>query len=569
MSPNLSQAVSAPSTSIPTDDPYNPSKTGSGANIYQKEFGNIQTQDKFQCINAHVALAMGQATSTHFRGTDKSYRHVTTVDMLSDDIFLEMFGFILSLPDLQWKWRILLHVCRRWRQIIFSSPLRLDLQLLGTFGTPVRKYLGCWPAFLLAIDYSLARNKSLYGDITPNDVDNILAALERHDRVRHINHSVSSSLMADLFAVMEEPFPALTHLLLSCTDPDKVQVLEDEDEDEDGDGDGLVIPSNFLGGSGSRLHEISFFNIPFPTIPAILSSASDLVKLQLENVPRTPFPSPEAMVHCVAVLTRLEDISIEFQSALSTRHRKHLRPSPETWVVLPALASILYKGDNAYLEEFVARINTSLLNSIDITYSDEDFNYRVTELIKLIERSNLQLSRFRFVEIFFEPRKTTFFLRPQTNPNERVIAIQISSWGGVRSQVADMTEMLSQVSQVSSMISDVVRLDIEASSPWEMDEDFMDREIMESMDGAGVGWLELFHPFIAIKTLLISSQFTENVARAFEELTAETITQVLPTLELLRLEGNMFMPVKEIVEGLHNTFQASGRPLKVVGVEMR
>ena len=561
MSPNLSQAISAPSTSIPTDDSYNALKTGSGDNIYQKEFGNIQMQGKFQCINAHVAVANEHSLSR----PDKSYRHVTTVDMLSDDILLEMFGFILSLPDFQWKWRRLLHVCRRWRQIIFSSPLHLDLQLLCTFGTPVRKCLGYWPAFPLVIDYSRSRNKSFDRGIALKDMDDIFAALEQCDRVRHINLSVSSSLMAYLFAVMEEPFPALTHLLLSCTDPDKVRVLEDEDENEDG----LVIPSKFLGGSATRLHEISLFNIPFPTIPAILSSASGLVKLQLENVPRTPFPSPEAMVSCLAVLTKLEDISIEFQSALSTRHRNHLRPSPETWAVLPALASILYKGDNAYLEDFVARINTPLLNSIDITYSDEDFDYRVTELIKLIERSNLQLSRFGFVEIFFEPRKTTFFLRPQTNPNERVIAIQISSWGGVRSQVADMTEMLSQVSQVSSMISDVVRLDIEASSPWEMDEDFMDREIMESMDGAGVGWLELFHPFIAIKTLRISSQFTENVARAFEELTAETITQVLPTLELLRLEGNMFMPVKEIVEGLHNTFQASGRPLKVVGVEMR
>ena len=278
MSPNLSQAISAPSTSIPTDDSYNALKTGSGDNIYQKEFGNIQMQGKFQCINAHVAVANEHSLSR----PDKSYRHVTAVDMLSDDILLEMFGFILSPPDFQWKWRRLLHVCRRWRQIIFSSPLHLDLQLLCTFGTPVRKCLGYWPAFPLVIDYSRSRNKSFDRGIALRDMDDIFAALEQCDRVRHINLSVSSSLMAYLFAVMEEPFPALTHLLLSCTDPDKVRVLEDEDENEDG----LVIPSKFLGGSATRLHEISLFNIPFPTIPAILSSASGLVKLQLQNVPR-------------------------------------------------------------------------------------------------------------------------------------------------------------------------------------------------------------------------------------------------------------------------------------------
>ena len=485
--------------------------------------------------------------------------------MLSDDILLGIFGFVLKLPHFQWTWYKLVRVCRRWRQIIFSSPLRLDLQLLCTFETPVRKCLGYWPAFPLVVDYSFLRNKSLDGSITPEDLDNILAALEQRDRVRHIDLSVSGSLMAYLFAVMEEPFPALNHLLLSCTDRDKDQVFEDEDEDEGEDR--LVIPSKFLGGSAPRLREISLFNIPFPTIPPILSSASDLVKLQLEDIPRTPFPSPEAMVACLAVLTRLEDISIEFQSELSTRRRNHLRPSPETWVVLPAVASISYTGDNAYLEDFVARINTPLLNLIDIKYSDEDFDYQVTELIKLIERSNLQPSRFGFVEIFFEPRKTTFLLRPPNNPNEFAIAIQISSWGGVRSQAVDMTQMLSQVSQVSAMISDVVRLDIEAASPWETDEECMDHEIMESMDDSGVKWLELFHPFNAIKTLYISSQLTEGVARAFGELTVETIAQVLPALELLHLEGHPFMPLRQIAEGLRNTFRASGRPLKVVGVE--
>ena len=352
----------------------------------------------------------------------------------------------------------------------------------------------------------------------------------------------------------------MAHLLLSCTDEDEVQV-EDEDEDEDR----LIIPSTFLGGSAPRLHEISFINIPFPTIPPILSSASDLVKLQLEDVPRTPFPSPEAMVACLAALTRLEGISIEFQSELSIRHRNHLRPSLETWVVLPAVAFISYTGDNAYLEDFVARINTPLINSIDIKYSDEDFDYQVTELIKLIERSNPQPSRCGFARIFFKPRKTTFSLCPQTKPNERAISIQISTGGGVRSQVDDMTQMLSQVTLVSAMISDVVRLDIEAASPWEMDEDYMDREIMESMDNAGVGWLELFHPFIAIKTLCIPSRFAESVARDFKESTV----QVLPALELLHLEGHPFMPVGQIAEELHNTFRASGRPIEVVGVERR
>jgi hypothetical protein len=113
--------------------------------------------------------------------------------------------------------------------------------------------------------------------------------------------------MEKLFAVMEEPFLALTHLLLSSKDG-----WEDPDEDRP------AIPSKFLGGSAPLLHEISFFSIPFPTILAFLSSASDLVTLQLENVSPTSFPSPEVLVACLAALTKLEDISIEFHSNLLT-----------------------------------------------------------------------------------------------------------------------------------------------------------------------------------------------------------------------------------------------------------
>jgi hypothetical protein len=502
-----------------------------------------------------VELATGQATSTHFRGTGKSYGHVTTIDILTDDILLEIFGFILRLSGHHyfgsyplWKWHRLVHVCQRWRQIIFSSPLRLDLQLLCTYGTPVWKRLGCWPAFPLAIDYGHIWNE----DITPLDEFNIFAALKQRHRVRHIYLNVSNLLMAKLFVAMEEPFSALTHLLLSSKDKKYL------DEDEDG----LNIPSKFLGGSAPLLHEISFYGIPFPTIPGFLSSASDLVKLQLENVPPTPFPSPEALVACLAALTRLEYIAIEFQSDLSTTRSNQIRHPPETTVVLPALASFSYEGDNAYLDDFVARINTPRLNSIDIKYTEEVLNPQVTELSKLIERSNFQLSQLGLASIFFETRKTTFLLRPQTNPNEFIIAIRIASWGAVRAQVADMTLMLSQV---STIISHVVRLDIGSESPRELDEVFMDHDMMESEFMDRVGWLELFHPFIAVKTLRISDEFVKSIANEFEERTVETVYQVLPALKSLYLESEPFM--RNIAKGLYNTFKASGRPLTVVGVE--
>lgn len=62
-------------------------------------------------------------------------------------------------------------VCQRWRQIVFTSPLRLSLQILCTDGTPLRN-LGVWSAIPFIVAY--------YRRI---DEVNIIAALELPNRV--------------------------------------------------------------------------------------------------------------------------------------------------------------------------------------------------------------------------------------------------------------------------------------------------------------------------------------------------------------------------------------------------
>ena len=66
--------------------------------------------------------------------------------MLPDEVLLEIFDFYRKIPVYYsirpvWTWHLLVHVCRRWRQIIFESPHRLDLQILCTEKTPVRQNL--------------------------------------------------------------------------------------------------------------------------------------------------------------------------------------------------------------------------------------------------------------------------------------------------------------------------------------------------------------------------------------------------------------------------------------------
>ncbi|KAI0295429.1 hypothetical protein B0F90DRAFT_1750905, partial [Multifurca ochricompacta] len=67
------------------------------------------------------------------------------MDTLSDDSLLEIFDFcrqILIMPwQPYWDWHTMVHVCRRWRQLIFASPRRLELQLVCKSRTPVKRIL--------------------------------------------------------------------------------------------------------------------------------------------------------------------------------------------------------------------------------------------------------------------------------------------------------------------------------------------------------------------------------------------------------------------------------------------
>ncbi len=71
-------------------------------------------------------------------------------------------------------------------------------------------------------------------------------------------------------------------------------------------GNALVLPTEFLGGSAPCLRTIRLYGIPYPALPSLLLSASNLVELRLHEIPPTGYISPESMVVGLAALPRLE-----------------------------------------------------------------------------------------------------------------------------------------------------------------------------------------------------------------------------------------------------------------------
>ena len=453
--------------------------------------------------------------------------------MLPNNVLLEIFNFYLNdhlqVINSQW-WILLVHVCQIWRQVIFDSPHRLNLQIHCTHGTPVKEHLGIWPAFPIVIDYY--RTKPRFRD----DV-NVTAALEHPNRVcffkLHMHYRLGRDL-ANITTAMQRPFPVLTYLELSTR------------------GDNIpVLPTEFLGGSAPRLQEITLSGIPYPALPALLLSATDLVKLDLFDIPTTGYIPPEAMVASLATLPKLETFIMGFRLATSRPDQMH--PPPLTRTVLPALTYFRFKGASEYLEDLVSRLDGPRLNQIVTTYLNQVVDFQVLRFSNFIDRTvGSEITLFNHARFTFSYDTVALTMIPHANysPWDRRPATTIISCHGIDSQVSHMAQVLGHM---SAKLSNVVHLKLK-----------VEPEGLQ-LDGTdGVEWTHLLHQFSSAKTLYVSQELAGHVALALEDInTAEMVDEVLPSLDLIRLVGQ---PASSI-EKFTATCQLAGRPVAIIETE--
>jgi F-box-like len=78
-----------------------------------------------------------------------------TIDILPEDVLLEIFDFYVD-PARKYDgievWCTLVHVCRKWRNVVLESPLRLNLRIRCHPTTPVREKADIWPALPIVLE---------------------------------------------------------------------------------------------------------------------------------------------------------------------------------------------------------------------------------------------------------------------------------------------------------------------------------------------------------------------------------------------------------------------------------
>jgi hypothetical protein len=332
-----------------------------------------------------------------------------------------------------------------------------------------------------------------------------------------------------LSAAMLVPFPELTDL-----------VLESYGE--------VVLPDSFLGGSAPRLQKLNLDGIPFPGLPNLLLSITHLVYLYLRNIPHSGYFSPEAMVTTLSTLTRLDKLVLDFQSPLSRPDQATQRPHPPTRSVSSVLTYFRFKGDSEYLDDLVARIDAPQLNNLHISFFN-DIVFDTPQLIQFICRTP-GLKPLGKAHVIFDGGAATVNLSSLT-PGADFLSVGISC--------RELDWQFSSLEQVcTSSLPPLSTLEVLYIYQGRSSRTHWQDNIENAL------WLELLHPFRAVKKLYLSEEFARRIGPALQELVGTSVTEVLPNLQSIFLQGlEPSGPVQEGVLQFIATRQVTGDPIAV------
>jgi len=453
-----------------------------------------------------------------------------TICALPDDVLLEIFSFhvdrfLWPLEDVRVldAWHTLVHVCRQWRYVVFASPRSLNLRLRCTNERPVQTMLDVWPALPIVVEGRCGMSR-------PQVERNIMTALKQRDRVCKIDLSPAPISLLRRVRAIRGPFPALTDLGLRPTKSAKAPEL----------------PDSFLGGSAPRLRSLHLNGIPFPGLLKLLLSTTELVDLELLNIPNLGYISPEAMATSLASLTRLQRLCLGFhpQSFVVANRLPHLL----TRIVLPALTSLRFIGDNEYLEDILSRIDAPLLHYINLEpFRRQVFDTR--QLRHLISRTETFKEPHRAVVKFFDSYMYLNIFSRGVTTDHHLLELKAlrTPWYWPLSSFAQFC------SSALPPLPTLERLEIRKyGEHW--------RDPMGNTE-----WLELLHPFTSVKNLVLSDRAAGCLAPALQGLTVETVTGTLPALEHLLLKASARSGLtQEAIVQFVATRQFSGRPVAVL-----
>ena len=248
------------------------------------------------------------------------------------------------------------------------------------------------------------------------------------------------------------------------------------------------------------------------------------------------------MAASLSALTSLELLRLQFQysrprPALDIRR---LPPPPLIRSILSSLTDIRFKGASEYLEEIWARIDAPRLYLLHITFFNQ-IVFDTPQLLQSISRRTTQRAPEK-AHIAFSSEAIIVKLPSQTSDYDVLLSVKIlctaSEW-----QLSSLAQVCTSSLPSLSTLGDLYIFEDRENPPCWQD------------DVENTLWLELLHPFAAVKNLYLCTKKTvPRIAPALQELVGARTTEVLPILENIFSEG--LQPSGPLQEGIEKFFAA-------------
>ena len=383
------------------------------------------------------------------------------------------------------------------------------------------------PVYLQAFDHPKKQGK-----------DKVVAALRLNHRVSVIRLEKISARGWEMFEpLMHHPFPWLTHLWaqprLSIQNP---------------------ISRSFLGGSASCLRDLVLFGVSIPTLPELLLSTTNLVRLWYNDVPLSGYIPPQEIITSLSALMWLESLSLTFHSPRDHPDIAVPIPPPHTRTLLATLTYFRFRGVSKYMEVFASHFEAPSLESLAITLFYQEF-LEVSELAKFVHGADKKLSLVDRGEVTFTPDWVSGELSQEVpvwrvDPKTLRINLACSEWNFNPSNLARFCA--SFFSTYSAF--QCVEISISMESRWQ-----------DVNDHPDPNWLKLLCVLNTVKHLYLDWSVASQVFKFLRGLPLERFMEVLPALEDLIIPSLEYClgPLKEEASEFADARQLSGHPVSI------
>jgi hypothetical protein len=376
-------------------------------------------------------------------------------------------------------------------------------------------------------------------DITAEDIEGIVLALQHRDRVRRIRLRKSAPILQKVVNGLDGEFPILEYLYVRHQPYVRPTVKHDMS---------LNLPETFR---APHLRHLVTTNFAISIGSPLLTTMGNLVTLSLNLIPLSAYFHPNALLQRLSLMSQLEILCIYFNSYYPSRDvERHLLQTPTmTYITLPNLRRFGFQGASAYLEVLLPHVTLPLLEKLQIYFFNQ-LTYSIPHLQRFIGTAkNLQFSTT--ILIFCQD-----YLDVLVYPHEEARMYSLSMFLGGRHldwQVACAAQVFHMLRTVFSAVEHLTlefysdRLSI--SSEWNNNAD-------------RTQWRELLEVFGNVKTLFVDGELVDQLSHALQPGEGESPMELLPELQEVSCFAGGALPNEFTL--FIDARQKVGRPVTVV-----